>query len=67
MAQININGSCLGSRLNRFEGWTNEQLIDYEIDLYDQEVGGADTWEERDEVLWEMNSRGMMTPTKSPS
>jgi hypothetical protein len=40
-----------------FEGWTNEQLADYESDLYERETRGEDTWDLRDEVIWEMNSR----------
>lgn len=43
-----------------YEGWTNEQLADYERDLYEREAHGEDTWELRDDVLWEMNRRGMM-------
>ena len=39
---------------------TDEQLVEYEITLYEMEVGGIDTWEQRDEVLWEMNRRGLM-------
>lgn len=43
-----------------FDGWTDEQLLDYESSLYEDEVKGEDTWELRDKVLWEMNRRGMM-------
>lgn len=39
---------------------TDEQLIELEESLYDAEVEGADTWFERDQVLWEMNRRGLM-------
>ena len=42
-----------------FENMTDEQLRDYEWRLYDREVEGEDTWFERDQVLWEMNRRGM--------
>jgi len=39
---------------------TEEQLIALEQRLYDDEFDGADTWADRDEVLWEMNRRGLM-------
>jgi hypothetical protein len=42
-----------------FADWTNEQLAEYESDLYEREIRGEDTWEQRDAVLWEMNRRGM--------
>ncbi len=48
-----------------FDGWTNEQLAEYESDLYERETRGEDTWEQRDAVLWEMNYRGMMTRQKA--
>lgn len=40
-----------------FSGWSTESLRDYEERLYDAEVGGDDTWFERDQVLWELNAR----------
>jgi hypothetical protein len=43
--------------LNPFADWTTEALIEYEERLYDDEVAGEDTWFERDQVLWELNSR----------
>lgn len=43
-----------------FDGWSDEQLRDYEQSLYDDEVRGEDVWHQRDRVLWEMNRRGMM-------
>jgi hypothetical protein len=46
--------------LEGWDSWTDEQLADYEMDLYEREARGEDTWELRDEVLWEMNRRGMM-------
>ena len=39
---------------------TDEQLVDLEEWLYDMEVDGYDMWFERDQVLWEMNRRGLM-------
>jgi hypothetical protein len=50
---------------NGFEDWTDEQLAQWESDLYEMEARGEDTWELRDAVLWEMNRRGMMDPTKA--
>lgn len=47
-----------------FAGWSNEALRDYEERLYDEEVFGADIWYQRDQVLWEMNRRGMMDDVK---
>lgn len=40
-----------------FEGWTDEQLRDYEFSLYEDERDGEDTWFERNRVLNEMNAR----------
>lgn len=40
--------------------WSDGQLREYEERLYDDEISGEDTWALRDEVLWEMNRRGMM-------
>lgn len=48
--------------LDDWAGWTDEQLVDYEFDLYEREASGEDTWEMRNEVLWEMNRRNMMRP-----
>jgi hypothetical protein len=45
---------------NGFEDWTDEQLAQWESNLYEMEARGEDTWELRDAVLWEMNRRGMM-------
>jgi hypothetical protein len=40
---------------------SDDGLRAYEEYLYDIEViDGADVWHERDQVLWEMNRRGMM-------
>lgn len=44
---------------NPWEGWSNQQLLDYENRLYDDEVNGDDTWFQRDQVLNEMNRRGL--------
>lgn len=44
-------------RDDKFSTWTTEALIDYEEQLYDMEIEGEDTWFERDQVLWELNSR----------
>lgn len=45
---------------SEFDGMTDDQLSELEQQLYDAEFDGADTWFERDKVLWEMNRRGMM-------
>lgn len=42
-----------------FAEWSDADLLDYEERLYDCELEGEETWEERDEVLWEMNNRGL--------
>lgn len=42
-----------------FAEWSDKDLLDYEERLYDFELEGEDTWEERDKVLWEMNRRGL--------
>lgn len=46
-------------RSEQFNNWTDDQLCDYERDLYDREVAGDDVWIIRDSVLWEMNRRGL--------
>lgn len=38
---------------------TDAELTALEERLYDDEIDGEDTWFERDQVLWEMNSRRM--------
>jgi hypothetical protein len=40
-----------------YAAWTTETLIEYEQQLYDEEVSGADVWPERDQVLVELNAR----------
>lgn len=45
-------------RGNDWASWTDEALRDFEQSLYDEEAEGGNTWELRDEVLWEMNRRG---------
>lgn len=47
---------------DKWANWTDEELIEYEQELYDQEVGGDDTWALRDDVLWEINWRSI-TPS----
>lgn len=42
-----------------YKYWTDQQLLDFEERLYDDERGGGDTWDLRDEVLWELNRRGL--------
>ena len=42
-----------------YSDMTDEQLLALEESLYDMEVAGEDTWYERDQLLWEMNSRGL--------
>lgn len=44
---------------NPWADWSDQQLRDYEAFLYEREVAGEDTWAERDQVLWEMNARGL--------
>lgn len=39
---------------------TDKQLVELEQVLYDDECRGQDTWFERDQVLWEMNRRGLL-------
>lgn len=39
---------------------TDDQLRELEERLYDDEVAGEDTWFQRDQILWEMNRRGLM-------
>jgi hypothetical protein len=38
---------------------SDEELIRLEEQLYDREIAGEDTWYERDQVLWEINRRGL--------
>ena len=45
---------------NRYAELTDDQLVALEESLYDDECDGRDTWAERDQVLWEMNRRGLM-------
>ena len=45
---------------NEWKDWTDEQLLNFEQGLYDDEVSGSDVWFLRDQVLNEMNRRGMM-------
>lgn len=40
-----------------YADWTTEALLNYEQFLYDAEIDGDDTWPDRDQVLWELNSR----------
>lgn len=42
-----------------FTDWTDAALLEYEERLYDQEREGADTWEIRDAVIWEINRRSL--------
>lgn len=48
------------SERGQWSNWTDEALLEYEERLYDQERDGEDTWAERDEVLWEINRRGIL-------
>jgi hypothetical protein len=41
----------------KYEDWSYERLLDYEEQLYDQELDGENVWFERDKVLWEINLR----------
>lgn len=50
-----------------YERMTDEQLREYEEYLYDEERDGEDTWAERDQVLWEMNMRGMCSAPRLES
>lgn len=49
-----------GTRKDGFEDWSNERLMEYEHRLYEQECEDADNWMEREEVIIEMNSRGLI-------
>lgn len=49
----------MAEREDRFSDWSDQALLEYEERLYDDEIGGNDTWAERDAVLWEMNRRGL--------
>ena len=44
---------------DQWSDWTDEALLEYEERLYDQEVAGDDVWFERDQVIREMNRRGL--------
>lgn len=48
----------LARTMTDWTSWSDEALRDYEQSLYDEEAEGGNTWELRDEVLWEMNRRG---------
>lgn len=49
-----------------YADWTIEALRDYEERLYDAELAGADTWHERDQVLWELALRDPARPAGPP-
>ena len=42
-----------------YSDMTDDELIALEESYYDMEVEGEDTWYERDQLLWEMNRRGL--------
>ena len=44
---------------SEWSGLSDQALLEYEEWLYDQEVAGEDVWYIRDQVLWEMNRRGL--------
>lgn len=44
--------------MSDYAAMSDAQLLALEEYLYDEELGGVDTWFERDQVLWEMNRRG---------
>lgn len=46
--------------MSDYSALTDDQLMALEERLYDDELDGVDTWFERDQILWEMNSRGLM-------
>lgn len=41
-----------------YSKWTTDALKEYEEYLYDRECDGENTWFDRDQVLWELNSPG---------
>ena len=45
--------------MGEYADMTDEQLLALEEYLYDREVAGEDTWAELDQLLWEMNRRGL--------
>ena len=42
------------------EQFSDLELMEYEQVLYEREVRGEDTWDERSQVLREMNKRGLL-------
>ena len=42
-----------------WDGWSDEQLRDYESRLFDEEQAGDDNWDLREAALDEMRRRGM--------
>jgi hypothetical protein len=44
---------------SEFADMSDEQLLALEESLYDSDVEGFDVWFLRDQVLWEMNYRGL--------
>lgn len=55
-----IDDHLSSKQKDKWADYTDEQLRDLEQSLYDDEVSGEDAWFERDQVLNEMNRRGMM-------
>lgn len=50
--------------MKAYDEMSDEQLMALEEELYDLEAqGGLDTWYDRDQVLWEMNRRGLIDRT----
>jgi hypothetical protein len=43
-----------------YTNMTDREIIAIEEYLYDRQVAGDDTWGNRDQLLWEMNRRGLM-------
>lgn len=59
--KIGHQAPCLftRSRNRPYADLTDDELRELEESLYDSEIAGNDTWFQRDQVLWEMNWRGM--------
>lgn len=46
--------------MSDYADMSDDELKEMEERLYDEEVAGDDVWFERDQILREMNRRGMM-------
>lgn len=53
------NTHCGAVGMDDFDDMTDEELLSYEEYLFDCEADGDDTWAERDQVINEINRRGL--------